>query len=329
MILFQNAKLLKKAALFILVTAIVFSCSDKQDDIFNEKNSFVMVTVGGETINYTIESAEYSPVTRQFVLRAVEEGSNSEYFRLYIGIDDPAQLTSGAIYTACDLTVEIYHDFHYGNSVLSTTESAITLSNVEFVGGKYVIIGTGSNLNLKDNNSPSTTTIIENVEFSIAFTEISTDQLDYISYTANGVDYTYYEDDASRYAKDTFDPNIIELIVTGNVFDLSSVWLPKEGISFRIDNPTYPPVPEVVSGYIESYLFVAQNESCMNTNLTEYYNDSNSTTQNIVFEITQVDELGDNYILTGTCSADLIKDGTVSEILSLSNGSFKMTVPKL
>lgn len=323
----------KSIFIVTLLSIMVLGCSEDDNEV--TITSIAKVTVDGTTIDYSVKNASYSYITKLFTL---ELKKDAKLLNLFFRADDLSTFTSGEFDTSCGFASEMVTNNFLGSTIYSTTTSTLEITKVEKTNETYTISGLSNNLELKGSGFPNDELLtVTSIEFSALFTIKSKEELDYISFTANN-SHTFYGNKASGYISPYFFPNPssdeVELILASNTVDQNPRQISAEGISIIDISPTYPPIVETITGYDEGLrlsVILPEVDNCLNTNLV-FYDNGNNQIENFnstVLEITDVEEQKDSYALFGTFSGKITQDGGDYIVLTISNGTFKVSVPKL
>ena len=317
----------------LCMAVFFFSCG--KDDENESIDSFVEITVGGETKKLTVAKAEYSPVKRAFILETAT--TDTKIMALTIREAQVDAFASGNFSTTCEVDAELLSTEFIGSTTFTETESVFKITSVDKSETSYVIKGEAAQVEMQTPQRRETL-IVDKISFSVAYEIPSTDNLDYLAFEINGVPYTYYSDGASNfqdsYAYPATDATDVNLLLTGNISNDNSYYYSiVEGFSIKILNADYPPVATSINTYsdgLRMYFTAPEDPACFISNYLTY-NNSNNLEPNFNscrFAITNVVSVDGGFKLEGTFSGKITED-IDDKVLTIENGTFKVFVPEI
>lgn len=324
-------KLSSLLAGFSIFSAVLLMSCGKDDDA--APASFIQLTIDGKTESLSVTKALYSALRREFYVEATGEAGA---ISLSIAKGDAEQLTTGVYSTSCEIKLDMISSSFIGTTAYVAEANTISISSITKGGSSYTVAGEGTNITI--GNAGGSTIIIEKLNFSLPFEIPDKEKLDHLTFQVNNQTLTYYGDKASSF-RDPYgwpnpSPEDVDLLISGNAADDNSHYYHAvHGFSLEVVNATYPPVPATITGYSEGLRmrFTAPEDlNCIIANYEIYNNGENQEPNfnSCVMTITTVSETNDGYELTGTFSGKITEESS-EEVLSVENGSFKVTVPKL
>ena len=313
---------------FCLIAMVCLcSCDDKGES----PASTINITIDNKQESYKVQIAEYSHIRRQFTV-LMQNGST--VFGMVIDVDSPESLKVGEHSSQCDWILE---NLLYSTISTDATESILSITSIKPSASSYQISGHADNVVLTDFDGETQT--VEHFEFDLSFTIPSKDDLDVITFEIGSDHYTYYGDNGSWYHDPYYfpnpDPNSVILTLTTNRGDDPSEYSTIfEGVTIIDKSPTYPPVPESTTGYsngLRLYVTLPEIKGCTLSGSEVFFDGDNkqpyweSTTVNI----TEVTPTSAGYLLKGIFAGPVTNIYDEDDILFVTNGTFRITVPSL
>jgi hypothetical protein len=314
--------------ILLLVSLLVFllaSCSDDET-----ASTQVTVTVDGSARSFKLVSAKYSPVTQTADL-VFQNSSVGILDITFMGFTSIEAFEQGN-YSSDDCRVIVLLTNNQTQTIAGSDESestaVVTITESSVSGNSVSIMGEANEIVLYDPFLDETVTLTD-FEFKGTIKENETD--DFISFEVSGTEYVFPTENLSGYDYHPLFPEDAELVLSANRsgWPLATVF---EGAAIELEGFAYPPTAQTIAGYENGLrLYYNFGEGPCGDNFQEFGSGNNSIDDpdNTTMTITNVQSKSNSYVLTGTFSGRVSSPYDFDDYLTLTNGKFRVTIPKL
>jgi hypothetical protein len=272
---------------------------------------------------------QFSPVTQSATL--IFANSKLGYFEIILSRFSKIEDIEAGVYHGSCQVIFVLSNTKTQTVATSDEEglnSSLTLSNAVLDGNTLQVTGNASEIELYDPFLETTITLTD-VILEAKIKSIVTE--DFISFEINGAEHFFPTKNLSGYDYIPFYSDDMDLVLSANI----SNWplaTALQGVALEVEGFEYPPTTQTVSGYSNGLrLFYNFDDGPCGDNYQEYNSGYNSIDDpdNTTMTITSVVSNSKTFVLTGTFSGRITGYSSFDDYLQLSNGKFKVTIPKI